>query len=42
LRAAGLGTVSVEVRDPAAGRRDSERWDVSRSIAEVLSEQAAR
>ena len=34
--------LDVEVRDPAAGRRDSERWDVSRSIAEVLAERAAR
>ena len=42
LRAAGLGNVSIEVRDPAAGRRSSERWDVSRSIAEVLEERAAQ
>ena len=38
LRAAGLGDVTVVVRAPADGTSDGERWDVSRSIAEVLAE----
>lgn len=42
LRAAGLGDVSVVVRGPAEGVRDGERWDVSRSIEEVLEERARR
>lgn len=43
LAAAGLSDVQVVVRTPAEeGQRDSERWDVSRSIAEVLEERAAR
>ena len=42
LRAARLGDVSVEVRTPFEGRSDRERWDVSRSIAEVLAERAGR
>jgi hypothetical protein len=43
LTAAGLGNVTVVVRAPTDGRpRDGERWDVSRSIAEVLEERAAR
>jgi hypothetical protein len=42
LRAAGLGDVSVVVRAPVDGRQSTERWDVSRSIAEVLAERAAR
>lgn len=42
LRAAGLGNVSVEVRDAGAGTRSGERWDVSRSIADVLEERARR
>lgn len=38
LRQAGIPNINVEVLDP---RRDStERWDVSRSIAEVLAERA--
>lgn len=42
LRAVGLGNVSVVVRGPTDGRAaDGERWDVSRSIAEVLEERAA-
>ena len=41
LRAAGLGDVDVVVRAPTDGRRtDGERWDVSRSIAEVLAERS--
>ena len=42
LRAAGLGDVTIVVRDPASGTRDGERWDVSRSIADVLEERAGR
>jgi len=38
LDAAGLGPLTVKVVTPAAGVRDGERWDVSRSIAEVLAE----
>ena len=42
LQAAGLGNVTVVVRAPTDGRAGgSERWDVSRSIAEVLEERAA-
>ena len=41
LRAAGLGDVTVVVRAPTDGQQsDGERWDVSRSIAEVLEERA--
>jgi hypothetical protein len=42
LQAAGLGDVTVEVRGPDRGGRDAERWDVSRSIADVLAERAGR
>jgi hypothetical protein len=43
LQAAGLGNVKVVVRAPTDGRRsDGERWDVGRSIAEVLAERSAR
>ena len=43
LAAAGLGNVTVVVRAPTDGQPpDGERWDVSRSIAEVLEERAAR
>ena len=43
LQAAGLGDVAIVVRTPVDGRSsDGERWDVSRSIAEVLAERAAR
>lgn len=43
LQAAGLDGVSIVVRTPVDGRSsDGERWDVSRSIAEVLAERAAR
>lgn len=38
LEAAGLGPITVRVVTPAAGVRDGERWDVSRSLAEVLAE----
>jgi hypothetical protein len=38
LEAAGLGPVSVRVVTPAAGVRNSERWDVSRSIEQVLAD----
>ena len=37
LGVAGLGDVKVVVRFPEDGYRDSERWDVSPSIAEVLA-----
>jgi hypothetical protein len=39
LRRAGLGEVRIEVLVP---RPNSEHWDVSRSIAEVLAERAER
>jgi hypothetical protein len=42
LRAAGLGNVNVQVSFPADGRRSRERWDVSRSVEEVLAERAGR
>jgi len=43
LRAAGIKGVSVVVRMPSDGQGNgSERWDVSRSIAEVLAERASR
>lgn len=39
----GLGDVTVEVRTPANEQaRNRERWDVSRSIPEVLKERASR
>jgi hypothetical protein len=38
LDAAGLGPVTVRVITPAAGVRDGERWDVSRSIEQVLAD----
>jgi hypothetical protein len=38
LRAAGVRDVRIEVIDPR--RSPSERWDVSRSIAEVLAERS--
>lgn len=40
LKAAGLGDVTVLVRAPTDGASNRERWDVSRSIAEVLAERA--
>jgi Protein of unknown function (DUF4230) len=36
LTAAGKGSVKVEVRFPADGTRSNERWDESRSLAEVF------
>lgn len=43
LEAAGLGNVTIVVRAPTDGERaNGERWDVSRSIAEVLEERANR
>jgi hypothetical protein len=41
LNAAGLGPVTVRVVTPASGVRDGERWDVSRSIEQVLRERSA-
>ena len=38
LDAAGLGPVTVRVVTPASGVRDGERWDVSRSIEQVLAD----
>lgn len=38
LASAGLGNVTVRVRTPADGTSDGERWDVSRTIEEVLAE----
>ncbi|GAA4022330.1 hypothetical protein GCM10022280_23720 [Sphingomonas swuensis] len=38
LETAGLGPVTVRVVTPAAGVRDGERWDVSRSIEQVLAD----
>lgn len=38
LDAAGLGPITVRVVTPAAGVRDGERWDVSRSIEQVLAD----
>ncbi|GAA4001682.1 DUF4230 domain-containing protein [Sphingomonas humi] len=38
LDAAGLGPVTVRVVTPASGVRDGERWDVSRTIEQVLAD----
>jgi hypothetical protein len=38
LDAAGLGPITVRVVTPAAGVQDGERWDVSRSIEQVLAD----
>jgi hypothetical protein len=38
LEAAGLGPITVRVVTPAAGVSDGERWDVSRSIEQVLAD----
>ena len=38
LDAAGLGPVTVRVVTPASGVQDGERWDVSRSIEQVLAD----
>jgi hypothetical protein len=40
LDAAGLGPVTVRVITPATGVRDGERWDVSRSLEQVLADRA--
>jgi hypothetical protein len=40
LDAAGLGPVTVRVITPASGVRDGERWDVSRSLEQVLADRA--
>lgn len=37
LAAAGVGQVNIVVRSPADGRRSSEQWDISPSIADVLA-----
>lgn len=37
LEMSGMGKVNVVVRFPQDGQRNSERWDVSPSIAEVLA-----
>lgn len=38
LESAGLGPINVRVVTPASGVRDDERWDVSRSIEQVLAD----
>ncbi len=38
LEAAGLGPIDVRIVTPASGVRDGERWDVSRSIEQVLAD----
>lgn len=40
LAAAGLEDVTIVVRSPVDGRQDGEQWDVSPSIADVLSGRA--
>jgi hypothetical protein len=42
LAAAGLTNVRIVVRAPAEGTRNGERWDVSRSIEEVLRERQSQ
>ena len=42
LELSGMGNVTVVVRFPQDGQRQSEHWDVSPSIAEVLAGHAAR
>lgn len=42
LDAAGLGPVTVRVVTPASGVQDGERWDVSRSIEQVLRDRQHR
>jgi hypothetical protein len=42
LAAAGLTNVRIVVRGTTEGARDGERWDVSRSIEEVLRERQGR
>jgi len=42
LELSGMGNVTVVVRFPQDGQRQSEQWDVSPSIAEVLAGHAAR
>lgn len=42
LAAAGVGNVNIVVRFPDEGGASRERWDVSRSIADVLLQPAGR
>jgi hypothetical protein len=42
LEASGIGDIDVEVRYASEGRPTDERWDVSRSVKDVLDEAAAR
>lgn len=42
LAAAGLSNVRIVVRTAGQGSRDGERWDVSRTIEEVLKERRAQ
>lgn len=42
LEAAGFAPVTVRVITPAAGTRDGERWDVSRSLEQVIRDRQAR
>jgi Protein of unknown function (DUF4230) len=39
LMAAGRGSVKVEVRFPADGKRSNERWDESRSLAQIFGQE---
>ncbi len=41
LEAAGIGDIDVEVRYASEGGNTDERWDVSRSVKDVLDEAAA-
>lgn len=42
LDAAGLGPVTVRVVTPTSGTQDGERWDVSRTIEQVLKDRQGR
>ncbi len=42
LEASGIGDVTVTVRYASEGKPSDERWDVSRSVQEVLDEAAQR
>lgn len=42
LEASGIGDIDVEVRYASESGKSDERWDVSRSVKDVLDEAAAR
>lgn len=42
LQASGIGDIDVEVRYASESGRSDERWDVSRSVKDVLDEAATR